>query len=344
MQERLAATRAAATAAAEAETAAVVERDARRGRLETTEAERTAATERASASSATVAALRGRVEALAARLDDDERRPIARAAKRLGGRRIDDDLVVDPGLRAAVEAALADAARAYLVPGGAVGELAGGTRATRHRGTVDGGSGWQPAAAAERRLLDAVGTAGGGSLAEAVRRDTTGAVRRALGRAVWVPDLAAALALQPVLPSGWVAVPRDGQAVVDELGVSLGASESLLERRAEHARLGADLDRASATLDALQEATTAADAAAVTARSALEAARADEGRVAGDRRRAEEAERAVAREAEAVEREAAWHSAQRERLTAEVDHLARGRPGRADAGPVRIRCPGRRRR
>ncbi len=321
VQERLAGAQAAATSAARAEAAAVVERDARRGDVETAEAERSAATERGSASAAAVAALRGRVDALAARLDDDERRPIARAAKRLGGRRIDDDLVVDPGLRAAVEAALADAARAYLVPGGAVGELAGerGRLVVEERLSAEPG-GSSPSAA-ERRLLDAVGAAGGGPLAEAVRRDTTGAIRRALGHAVWVPDLAAALALQPVLPSGWVAVPRDGQAVVDELGVSLGAAESLLERRAEHARLGADLERASATLDALQQATTTAEAAAVAARSALEGARGEEARVAGERRRADEAERALAREAEAIEREAAWHVAQAERLAAEVDRL-----------------------
>jgi hypothetical protein len=57
--------------------------------------------------SSAAAALRGRVESLANQLDEDERRPIARAARKAGGRRLDEDLVVDPALRPAVQAALA---------------------------------------------------------------------------------------------------------------------------------------------------------------------------------------------------------------------------------------------
>jgi chromosome segregation protein len=320
VQGRLGAARAAIAAANEAESAARAAHEAQRDRLDTADAERASVAERAAAAAATVAALRGRVDSLAARLDDDERRPIARAARRLGGRRIDDDLVVEPSLRAAVEAVLAERARAYLVSGDAVAELA------TERGRVviaeRVGEASPTTGAAERRLLDAVSAAGGGLLADAVRRDGTGAIRRLLTRAAWVPDLAAALALQPALVPGWVVVPRDGGAVVDEVEVSLGAPESLLERRAEHQRLGADLERATSASAALQTEVAATTAATTAARAELERVRADEMRLAAERRRAEEAERAIAREAEAVEREAAWHAAQRERLVAE---LARSR-------------------
>ena len=97
---------------------------------------------------------------------------------------------------------------------------------------------------ATRRCLDAVAAAGGGRLADAVRRDATGGVRHLLARAVWLPDLAACLDLQGSLPVGWVAVTRDGSAVVDDVGVTLGAADSVLERRSEHARVSADLERA----------------------------------------------------------------------------------------------------
>ena len=325
--ERLGIARAAVATAIEAEAAVVADREEARAALEAAEAERAASAERVAVASAAVAALRGRVESLATRLDEDEKRPIAKAARRLGGRRIDEDLVVEPSLRAAVEAALADRARAYLVPETAAAELAG----ERGRIVIEervGGASPTPGtpSAAERRLLDAVSGAGGGVLADAVRRDATGAIRRSLARAVWVPDLEAAMALQPLLSPGWVAVPRDGRAVVDDLGITLGAADSLLERRAEHARLATDLERATEALAALQSATTEATSRASAGRTQLEGLRADEGRVAAERRRADEAERAVARESEAIEREAAWHAAQLERLSAEVERARAGVP------------------
>ena len=70
-----------------------------------------------------LAALQARAAAVDARLREDEERGIARAARRRGGRRLDDELVVDPALRAAVEAALDEHARAYLVESAAVVEL-----------------------------------------------------------------------------------------------------------------------------------------------------------------------------------------------------------------------------
>ena len=316
---RLETARKALEAAVAAESAVQAAREAARVALETAEAERAATADRAATVSAAAAGLRGRAEALAERLAEEERRPIARAARKAGGRRLDEDLAVDPELRAAVEAALADRARAYLIASADVADLAG----ERGRLLVEerlAGALPEPDAAT-RRCLDAVAAAGGGRLADAVRRDATGGVRRLLARAVWLPDLAACLAIQGALPAGWVAVARDGSAVVDDVGVTLGAADSVLERRAEHARLIADLERADAELATLREAVSSTGTAASAARDALDAARAEEARLTGERRRTEEAERAVARESEAITREVAWHEAQRDRLTTELARL-----------------------
>ena len=294
--------------------------DAARVALEVAEAERAAAAERLATASSGAAALRGRVESLGARLDEDERRPIARAARKSGGRRLDEDLVVDPELRTAVEAALADRARAYLVSA----DVAAGLSAERGRLVIEERVGSAATAAydaATRRWLDAVATAGGARLADAVRRDATGGVRRLLDRVVWLPDLATCLELQATMPAGWLAVPRDGVAVVDDTGLALGAPEGALERRAEHGRLSTDLDRLDGELASLRQAAEATATAATDARAEFDVARSELARVAGERRRAEETERAAVRETETATREAAWHAAQQERLDAEVARL-----------------------
>jgi chromosome segregation protein len=293
--------------------------EAARTSVEVATADRNVATERLATATSTIAGLRGRVEVLAGEIDEEERRPIARAARRSGGRRLDEDLVADPALRAAVEAALADRARAYLVAEERVGGLSGerGRLLVEERLSSDA----QASDAGARRFVDAVAAAGGGRLDAAIRRDGTGAARRLLTRAVWLPDLDACLTLQASLPPGWVAVPRDGSAVVDETGVALGAPGSVLERRAEHARLAADLERAEAARTTLETAATDAAGIVETARATFEAARARQATSVGDRRRAEEAERAATREAEAISREAAWHAAQLARLDAEVARL-----------------------
>ncbi len=244
----LAAARERVASAVAAEAAATAERESARIALETAEAERTAAADRVASLSAAAASLRGRFEALAERLAADERRPIARAAKAAGGRRIDDDLVVDPELRAAVEAGLADRARAYLVAAAAVSGLAEqrGRLIVEERAGAAGGSSTPDAAT--RRFLDAVAEASGARLAEAIRRDGTGGARHLLARAVWLPDLATALALQPSMPPGWIAVVRDGSAVIDDSSVTLGAPDATLEVRAEHTRLTTDLEKAEAAL------------------------------------------------------------------------------------------------
>ncbi len=68
---------------------------------------------------------RGRLEQLARRLDEEEDRGIARAARKLGGKRVDEDLGIEPSLRPAVEAALGELARAYVVERGSATMLAG---------------------------------------------------------------------------------------------------------------------------------------------------------------------------------------------------------------------------
>jgi chromosome segregation protein len=324
------------------ESAALATRERSREALEAAEAERAATAERVATAAAAAAGLRARVEGLAERLAEEERRPIARAARKAGGRRLDEDLAVDPDLRAAVEAALADRARAYLVAAASVTELAG----ERGRVLVEEQLTGEVSItdAATRRCLDAVVAAGGGRLGDAVRRDATGGVRRLLARAVWLPGLASCLVVQGSLPAGWVAVARDGSAVVDDVGITLGAADTVLERRAEHARLEADLQRAEADLAALQRAVMLSAAAAADARAALDGARTDEARVTADRRRAEEAERAVARESEAIAREAAWHEAQRRRMDGELARLreavdattAAGAPAGAVAGATDV--------
>jgi chromosome segregation protein len=299
-------------AAIEAERAATAAMEVARAALESAEAERSAAEARAVAAEADLATVQGRARSLETRLAEEEGRGIAKAARRHGGRRVDEELLVDPGLRAAVEAALGEATRAYLVKVSAVTDLAG------ERGALiveERASATAPAAdARERRFLDAVSGAGGGLLADAVQRDGNGAARRLLARAAWVPDLAACLAVQAGLPGGWIVVPRDGSAVVGELAVAFGAGESVLQRRAQATALGAEAERLAAAASSARAAAVRASTAADAARTALEAARTAESRAATDRRTADDAERLAARDAEAAVREAAWAEAQADRL------------------------------
>ncbi len=256
-------------------------------------------------------------DGLEARLAEDEARGIARAARRLGGRRLDEDLAIDPPLRAAAEAALAAMTRAYVVPADAVTSLVAERGALVVAERASGPA--APDDARERKFREALAAAGGGTLDAAVRRDTSGAARRLLARAGWLPDLAACLAIQPTLPPGWTIATRDGAAVVTDLGVTLGAGDSMLERRAEAAKLSADADALDAEVAERRATAVGLAAEARAAADAMEAARGDESRAAGARRAAEEAERLAARRLETVVREASWHEAQAERSTAELE-------------------------
>jgi chromosome segregation protein len=316
--------------ASQAEEERVAERrETARERARVAEATRSAADERVVGVGASLAAVRGRLDALTARLAEDEARGIARAARRVGGRRLDEDLDLDPGFRQAVEAALAEATRAYVVGSESVAGLAGerGTLVVAERATGPTGS----EDARERRFRDRLAAAGGGTLDAAIRRDPRGAARRLLARAAWLPDLMACLAVQPALPPGWIAVPRDGGAVVTDLAVALGAPESVLERRAEVVRLLAQAETLEGDLAIAREAAAAAAREAGDAAAGVEAARADEIRSSAARRAAEEAERLAARQLETVARESAWHEAQARRLA--VDH-GRARAAAATLEPA----------
>jgi len=327
------------TAALEAERSAAVAREAARARADELDGRHRASAERVAGRASGAAQLRGRLEALEARLAEDEARGIARAARKVGGRRIDEDLAVEPGLRRAVEAALSEAARAYLVDAATVPGLAAERGMLVVDRSGDPGQGSvvaddQPDAAAEARRRAAV--LGGGSLLDSVRRDGTGAARALLARALWLPDLTACLAIQSDLPAGWIAVPRDGGAVVSDRTVTLGASDTPLERRAESERLADELARLETELAGLQTSADEAAEAASEARAAVDTARVAEAHATGERRRAEEDERRAARHLEAFVREAGWHEAQAARLETEV---ARARDAMTTLGDVAARRP-----
>ncbi len=317
LEAELATARTALTAAVEAERSAAARRETARERASATDAERAAAHERAVTASASAAAVRARLDGLEGRLVEEESRGIAKAARRAGGRRVDEDLSIDPALRAAAEAALAEATRAYVVGADSVQSLAAerGSLVVAERAT----GAPLPEDARDRRFREALAAAGGGTLDDAVRRDASGAARRLLSRAAWLPDLAACLAIQATLPPGWIAVTRDGEAIVTELRVTFGAGESVLERRAEVSRLAGEVDALDAEVARLRGIAVRMAAAAKEAVDAAEAARAEESRAGGARRAAEEAERLAARRLETVVRETSWHDAQAERLRADLE-------------------------
>jgi chromosome segregation protein len=327
LETQLAQARATLAGATAEEAAVVSAREEARARSDAAEGIRRAAAERAATAGSVLAGARGRHDGLARRLAEDEERGIARAARKLGGRRVDEELGVEPSLRAAVEAALGDLVKAYVVEQGAAASLkterghlvvrerlAAAERAAAGSGAV--------AVADLRRLDDALAACGGGRLADALRRDPAGVVRPLLARVVWTPDLAAVLAVQASLPAGWTAVTRDGSAVADGVSLRLGRGDSPLERRAELERLERELESLTSEVATADTAKTGAETEAATARAALEQARAAESGAAGRRRRAEDLERAAGRDAEAAAREAAWHAAQAERLTSEADRAA----------------------
>jgi chromosome segregation protein len=336
-------------AAVEAAEAAVTGREAARAAAADAEARRGVADELLAGATAGLAAGRARLEALEARLREDDERGIARAARRRGGRRVDEELVVEPALRAAVEAALAELSRAYVVDAAAVTALADERGALVVAERI--GSGAAARDAATRQFAERLAELGGASLATAIRRDPNDAVRGLLERSAVVDDLPTALALQADLPAGWSVVTRDGSVVMTQTAVHLGRGDAPLERRAEAERLRSEVRRLEEHVVSARASAEAARAAGATAAAALEAATSEESRAISERRRAEEAERAAARELEAAAREAAWQHAQVARLEAEV---ARAREAvtahessglwSADGGEVDDRGSGRRER
>ncbi len=294
-----------ATTARDEERMAVEARESARAAADRAEGAGRAASERATSAVMHAAGLRGSLEALRARLAEEEARGIARAARRIGGRRLDEELQVEPAFRAAVEAALGELARAYLVGRDAVAQL----RSERGTVVVDDAGRALGDPDPEPDFRARLAAAGGGILADAIRHDPGGVARRILTRAAWVPDLAAVVELQVDLPDGWLLVSRDGGAVAGPIAIGLGRAEGPLERRAQLERLETQLAEAEAEAADLERAAGLAAAVATEAREALEAARRAEATVVAARRTAEDAERAGGRAAERLAREAAWHAA-----------------------------------
>jgi chromosome segregation protein len=319
--------RAAFAKALDDEKAAVAAREVARAELDRREGARQTAAEKVAAESSRVAGLRGRLEALQARLAEDESRGISKAARRVGGRPLSDGLEVEAGFRVAVEAALGEAMRGYVVGHEAALGLEGQRgvlvlEASAEEARRPSGNARDRAAEAAAAAAAAAAGQGGGRLTDAIRVDPVGAASRLLARSVWVPDLNAALAVQTRLPAGWVAVTRDG-AVITSFGVvSMGRAESLLERRAEVERLAEEVARLEKESGAAAAGSADAAKAAATARAALEAARETERRAGSACREAEEAERRAARALETIAREAAWRSSQASRLEADRDRLS----------------------
>ncbi|HLX35037.1 MAG TPA: chromosome segregation protein SMC [Candidatus Limnocylindrales bacterium] len=299
---------------------------ARRQALEREASELTAARATADrtavADQSAIAATRGRLAAAEQTVAAVEGDAFVTAALARGGRRLDAEIVVEPDLRLAVRAALAGLGRAVVVSRSQVAGLA------RERGSAIveeavarpvGGSGHETADV--DAFLTAVSARGGGRLADAIRRDDRGAARRLLARVAWIPELADGLALQAELPPGWLLVTRDGHGIVADVVVRLGASDEAADARAEVERLRTQLRAATAAAEATRSAASAA-AATLTQRIAqLDEARLAEAAAAGAQRRAEEVARVAAARAEAAAREAAWLTAQSNRLAAEVERL-----------------------
>ena len=328
-EKSCAAPRATLTKAIASEKEAGAAREAARAELDRREGARQTASETAATTLSRVAGLRGRLEALQGRLVEEETRGISKAARRAGGRPLSEGLEVEAGFRVAVEAALGEAMRGYVVGRDALlgldgqrGVLVLDAAAEGKRGGPgrEGREGREREAEAGEAAAAAAGQ-GGGRLAEAIRMDPVGAATRLLARSVWVPDLRAALAVQQKLPAGWAAVTRDGAVVTSYGVVSMGRAESLLERRAEMEKLAGEVARLEAEASASAGRFVEAGKAAAAARAALEAARETERKCGATRREAEESERRATRALEAIAREAAWRSAQAERLEADRDRL-----------------------
>jgi len=318
------------------EKAAVSARESAAAEWERTAAEAASASERSGLAGAALAAARARHERAAAAIEDDRGSGFAARMRARGARRLDDGLVVDPGLRAAIDAALAGVGRAYLAKRDGLLEHAaerGLAVVVDDLAAPEPAGGREPSTDGGPELHRRVAAIGGGYLRDGLRRDAVGAAGRLLAHAIWVPDLGAALELQAHLPIGWIAVPRDGCAVVGQITVRLGASDGALERRAQLDQATAELRVAELAANAGVAAAKAAGTAAAEFRAALDAARAHEAAATGERRRAEEAERLAARRLEASVREAAWHAAQLERLTGEVERARAAVPSVVTPAP-----------
>jgi chromosome segregation protein len=277
-----------------------------------------------------LASVRGSLSAAERAIADLEGGEFAVAAKAAGGERLDRDVVIDPDLRAAVDAALAGIGPAFLVDRATLARLAG----QRGSAVVAESLATREAAdsEADRRFEEAVRSRGGGLLRDALRRDDRGALRRLLERTAWLPDLGSCLELQGTMPAGWTLVPRDGSAAIRELVVTLGSDGGIIERQALAQRLSTEAARLAGDLAAAEQASAEATARAGTIAHALAAARATHAQATTTRRHAEERERAAARAAENAGRDASWLEAQASRLSADAERARAALPVAPQAG------------
>ncbi len=271
------------------------------------------ATEAASATAATEArhaALKAQLDALAA-ASDVSTAGWTEAAARRGGRALAKGLEVAPELRPAVEAALGAAVEAYVVDQADVIALREGRGQLALR--------LAPATphAAGRAITQGARGAGGGALTDGIRRDPTGVAGQLLRATVWLPSLEAALALLPQLPEGWQAVSVAGDVVTSQGLVRLGRPDAALARGNEIERRSRELAAAEVALRKARTAHAAAETARAEAAAGLARADAAVEEAARAARAAIEQERGAQRRHEALLREAAWATAQAERLAVE---------------------------
>ena len=324
---------AARVAAVAAEVSSRAARESAQEALAAAESLARAAADRLAGARATLAAATARHDEARRALDAADGAAFSRAARARGGRSIADGLIVEPTLQRAVDAALTGIGRAQVLARaeiGAVGADRGVAIIAESLGTANPGHATEVAAGA--RVVDGARARGGGPLAEAIRRDDTGAVTRLLERVAWLPDAAACLELQPLLPAGWQAVARDGSIVVGDVATWLRPDGRGLHLQADVDRLATERTRTAAETGEAEAAATGADAALAGARVALVTAREREAAANAERRRAEEFERTASSRADAAAREAAWLEAQVARLEAEAVRLRAAAP--AEAAPA----------
>jgi chromosome segregation protein len=312
-------------------------REAAQAALAEAESAARAATDRLAGARAAATAAAARHQDARRALDASEGAAFSRAARARGGRSIGDGLIIDPTLQRAVDAALSGLGRAQVLPRAQIASINADRGVAIATESIAGGLSTAappetgPAAAeAARRIIDAARSRGGGPLAEAVRRDDTGAVSRLLSRIVWLPEVPACLDLQAELPAGWQAVARDGSIVVGELATWIRPDGRGLHLRADAEALEAEHAQAQADAKTAAEASIGAEASVSTARSALGAAREREAAAGAARRRAEELDRTAATRADSAAREAAWLDAQAARLQAEASRLRAAAPAETD--------------
>ncbi|MGH2407368.1 MAG: AAA family ATPase, partial [Candidatus Limnocylindrales bacterium] len=312
-------------AAETAEHAAATAVEAARGALEATDGRRASLAGRAAAAAARLETAQEQLAGLDALLAALSEGGITVAARRRGGRLVADGLEVEPAHRAAVEAVLGEVMRAATVTAQHVVAL----RTEHGQLLLDAGTA-PPSGGPEAAIVTLAVAARGGALADTVRRDPGGHVSRLLRPCVWVPDLEAALGLRGSLPFGWRAATLAGEIVGADGVVVLGRPQGLLERRAEHKRLVAEVVGLGEAATTAARSAEVGLAAASTARAAHGATLATLETARRDHATAQEAERVAARAAEQAARELAWEAAQHQRL----EQVASRAGTAADSAPV----------